>query len=140
MPAKVGFFASASDVRSSSQERTTLPVRQILGDLMQVQAELAFVLQDREAFGVGLHQPVFDAVMDHLGEMPGTDRADAAPTFIPRRCKRFENRPQPFDGRWIAADHHAVAFRKTPDAAAGAAVDVVDFLSANAAAWRSVSL
>ena len=33
------------------------------------------ILQDVETLGIGLHQAVFDAVMDHLDEMPGADRA-----------------------------------------------------------------
>ena len=33
---------------------------------------LAF-FEDVEAFGIGLHQAVFDAVVDHLDEMPGAD-------------------------------------------------------------------
>ena len=63
-----------------------------LGDLVQVERELLLVLQDREAFGVGLHHSVFDAVVDHLGEVPGADRADAAPAFIRRRRERLEDR------------------------------------------------
>ena len=36
---------------------------------------MSCALQDVEAFGIGLHQAVFDAVMDHLDEMPGAGRA-----------------------------------------------------------------
>ena len=35
---------------------------------------LAF-LQDVKALGIGLHQAVFDAVVDHLDEMSGAGRA-----------------------------------------------------------------
>ena len=31
------------------------------------------VLQDVETLGIGLHQAVFDAVVNHLDEMPGAD-------------------------------------------------------------------
>jgi len=33
------------------------------------------VLEDVETFSIGLHQTVFDAVVDHLDEMTGPDRA-----------------------------------------------------------------
>ena len=42
------------------------------------------VLQDVEAFGIGLHQAVFDAVVDHLDEMAGADRARRG--YSPARC------------------------------------------------------
>ena len=54
-----------------------------LGDVRQVELE-ALVLrqlfggraaQDVEAFGIGLHQAVLDAVVDHLDEMAGAARA-----------------------------------------------------------------
>ena len=47
-------------------EREALVLRQILGVL---------VAQDVEAFGIGLHHAVFDAVMHHLDEVPGAGRA-----------------------------------------------------------------
>ncbi len=48
------------------------------------------------------------------------------PLVLARR-QRFEDRSQPFDHRFVAADHHAVAFGQAPHAAAGAAIDVFDF-------------
>ena len=40
-----------------------------LGDLVQVETELLLVLQDGKAFGIGLHQPVFDAVVNHFAKV-----------------------------------------------------------------------
>jgi hypothetical protein len=96
------------------------------GDLVQVQPELALVLQDGETFGVGLHQAVFDAVVNHLGEVAGAARPDTPPAMVSRGCQRLEDRPQTFDHRRVAADHHAVALGEPPHAPAGAAVDIVD--------------
>ena len=81
----VSSSASAIAVRSSSQEETTLPRRQTsamsarskLVALAVGQPGLGPVLQDVEALGVGLHQAVLDAVVDHLDEMPG-----AAPAWM----------------------------------------------------------
>ena len=72
-----GDLASAMAVRSSSQEATTLPRRQTsaMSAVSSVEA-LVFrqlvagaAAQNVEAFGIGLHQAIFDAVMDHLDEM-----------------------------------------------------------------------
>src|ERR1700674_4938246 len=99
-----------------------------LSDLVQVEAELALMLQDREALGVGLHHAVFDAVVDHLCEVTGAGWADAAPASILGRRQDFKDRPLPFDDRFVAANHHAVSFGQTPHATAGTAVDGVDVL------------
>ena len=42
--------------------------------------------------------------------------------------QRREDRIEPIDGLLVAADHQAIAALQAPDAAAGAAVDVVDAL------------
>src|SRR5262249_34966611 len=42
------------------------------------------------------------------------------------RCKRGEDWIEMFHSFGFAADHHAIAALKTPDAAAGADVDIVD--------------
>ena len=88
-----------------------------------VEVELA-ILQDLEALGVGLHEAVLDAVVDHLDEVPRADRAAVQPAV--RRSERVEHRRQPLDGRLRAADHQAVADVVAPDAARGAGVDELD--------------
>src|SRR5437899_9559901 len=95
---------------------------------MQVEAELALVLQNGKAFGVSLHQSVFDAVVNHFGEVAGAHRPNPAPTSIRRRRERLEDRLESLDHDFIATDHHAVALGQPPYAAAGAAVDVANFL------------
>ena len=137
-------------VRSSSQDGITLPRRQTSAMSAMSRSKrcsagsasmLAF-LQNVEALGIGLHQAVFDAVVDHLDEVAGADRAgmdiallDAriaavapgrARNIADARRQRREDRVEPIDDRLVAADHHAIAALDAPDAAAGADVDVVD--------------
>src|ERR1700684_963379 len=75
--------------------------------------------EDPEAFGVGGHYSVFDAVMDHLDEMAGAVRSamqitllsGAASLFAPRRPQdiaaarreRCENRVEMLHGIGLAA-------------------------------------
>src|SRR5579863_6944151 len=100
------------------------------------------VLQDVETFGIGLHQAIFDAVVNHLDEMPGADRtgvdvalldpgiASLAPAsagdVADARRQRSEDRIEAIDHRLVAADHHAIAALDTPDAARGADIDIMD--------------
>src|SRR4051812_6810354 len=93
---------------------------------MQVEAECFLVLENRKSFGVGLHQPVLDAVVNHLGEMACAHRADAAPTLVFRGGQRLEDRSQALPRARIAADHQAVALGKAPYTAARAAIDELD--------------
>src|SRR5450432_3540250 len=110
------------------------------------------ILQDVETLGIGLHQAIFNAVMDHLDEMPGADGAwmdvtllDAGVAALAARRARDvadprrqtgEDRIEPVDHRLVAADHHAIAALDAPDAARGADIDIVDaaFLQRRAAA------
>src|SRR5579863_1747359 len=100
------------------------------------------VLQDIETFGIGLHQAVFDAVMNHLDEVPGADRAGMEIALLDAGVaslsafgagdvteagrERLEDRIETLDHLLVAADHHAVAALDAPDAAGCADVDVVD--------------
>ena len=110
------------DIRHFQNE--TLVLRQILRVL---------VAQDVEALRVGLHQPVFDAIMHHLDEMPGAGwpsvniaALGVGCGFLATGCAR--NIAQAGDERredWVemiysllrTADHQAVASLDTPDAA-----------------------
>ena len=107
------------------------------------------VLQDVQALGVGGHQAVLDAVVDHLHEVAGAGGAAVQVALLggagsplaagravgaastpgasvakigSRRCTTLV----------LAADHQAVAALEAPDAAAGADVDVVDALAPRA--------
>src|SRR6202165_5442571 len=91
------------------------------------------ILQDVKTFGIGLHQAIFDAVMNHLDEVPGADRAGVNVALLDpdiaslaaasawnlakarRQCR--EDRIEPIHPRLVAADHHAIAAVDTPDAA-----------------------
>ncbi len=99
------------------------------------------VAQDVEAFGVGGHHPVFDAVVHHLHEMAGAVRAAVQEALLgrgggaaaPGRSRRAadagrerrEDRLQVPDDIGFAADHEAVAAVLSGDAAARPHVDVV---------------
>ena len=95
-------------------------------------------------FGVGGHDAVLDAVVDHLHEVPGAGgpavevavlggaadllAAGRAGDVAAARGERLEDRIEALHRVRVAADHHAVAALEPPDAAAGADVDVVDAL------------
>src|SRR5439155_8482826 len=92
--------------------------------------------------GVGRHEAVLEAVMDHLHEVPGAVRATVQVTLLRRPTPLFATgraRHVPWAGRQrreervqmthdvrLAADHEAVAALETEHAAARAAVDVVE--------------
>src|SRR4051794_22611864 len=102
------------------------------------------VLENVKTLGIGLHQAVLDAVMDHLDEVTGADRTcmdiallDPRVTSVAaigpwniadtrRQC--LEDRVEPVDDFLVAADHHAIAALDTPDAAGGADVHVMQAL------------
>src|SRR5688572_9034132 len=90
---------------------------------MEAERELALV-EDLEPLGVRLHQPVLDAVVDHLHEVPGA----AGPHVTPRvgLGEGVEDRADAVDVVLQPADHHAIPFRAPPDAAARAHVEETD--------------
>src|SRR6185437_16098032 len=122
------------------------------GDIWHVQNEAlvlrqilrVLVAQDVEAFGVGLHQAVLDAVMHHLDEMPGPGwpgvnvaalgagwgllAAWRARDIAQAGGESREDRVEMVHSRLRAADHHAVAALDAPDAAGRAAIDVANVL------------
>src|SRR6185437_4309670 len=108
-----------------------------VGDLGVVELVLALVEQV-EALGVGLHQAVLDAVVDHLHVVTRAGRAEVHPAALADRWdallgglgrQHVEDRRQSLDGfRW-PADHHAVADLEPPHAAGDADVDVFDALA-----------
>src|SRR5581483_8195032 len=94
--------------------------------------------------GVGGHDPVLDSVVDHLDEVAAAVRAavqipsfgGAADGLPPRRARdiahagseRGKDRIEVLHDRVLAADHQAVSTLASPDAAAGAHIDVVHAL------------
>ena len=82
--------------------------------------------QQLVALAVGLHQPVLDAVVHHLGEVTGADRAGVdQPAF---GGERLQHRPDPLNVLVGAADHEAVAVLQPPHATRHAGVDEADTL------------
>src|SRR4051794_7371557 len=79
--------------------------------------------------------------MDHLDEVPGADRAGmdialldtgvaavaagGARDIADSRRQCLEDRIEPADHGFVAADHHAIAALNAPDAAGGADVDIM---------------
>src|SRR5262249_43684002 len=113
-------------------------------DLMFLLADIGG-LQDAQAFGVGGHDAVLDAVMNHLDEVASAIGAAMQVTLFggatgllaPRGARYLvaHARSQPgkdwievLDHRVLATDHHAVTSLQAPDAAAGSHIDVVDSL------------
>src|SRR5262249_36359592 len=91
--------------------------------------------QDTQPLGVGGHDPVLDAVVDHLHEVSGAVRAavEISPLGGPggvaaAGTQRRENGTQFLPHGRLAADHQAVAALSSPDAAAGPDVHVVNAL------------
>ena len=100
------------------------------------------VREDVEALGVGGHEPVLDAVVHHLHEVPGAVRpavvvavlrlariagsARGAVGGVHARRDRGEDGREPLDDVGLAADHQAEAACEAPHAAARSDVDVVD--------------
>src|SRR5207248_4948469 len=70
--------------------------------------------------------PVLDSVVDHLDVVAGAVIPGAQVSAFGR--KREKDWFQPFADVDLSADHQAVAFVQTPDAAARAGIDVVNLL------------
>src|SRR5262249_34077500 len=100
------------------------------------------VLEDVEAFGVGGHDAVLDAVVNHFYEMAATGGAaveiaffGGATDFVAAGSainvaatwgERFEDRIKVLDDFFFAADHLAIAALEAPNAAASAHVAIVN--------------
>ena len=100
------------------------------------------MLQDVQALGVRGHDPVLDAVVDHLHEVAGavgpaveiallrlarvTGAAGRAHRGVDAGRDRLEDRIEMADDVVFAADHEAEPAVETEHATARAAVDVVD--------------
>ena len=86
--------------------------------------------QEFVAFGVGLHQAVFDAVVHHFGVVAGTDLAnvDEAVRAVALGTESIEDRQGTFDVFSGAAGHQAVAVLQAPDATGNTAVGEADAL------------
>src|SRR5262249_37304423 len=101
--------------------------------------------QDAQSLGVGGHDAVFDAVVDHLDEVAGAVRPAVQVTLLggaadffatggtgdfiaPTRGERRKNRADVLYPSGVAANHHAVAALQPPGAAASADVHVMKLL------------
>src|SRR5260370_307089 len=123
----VGSVSSAPAVRSSSHEAITLPRRQTSATSRRLKS---YWYSSGLRSGVGDHDAVLDAVVDHLHEMAGTGRAamqiaalgraaDLLASGKPRRGvsagrQRGEDRIEVLDDRLVAADHEAISALQPP--------------------------
>src|SRR6185503_398394 len=140
-PSRPGLRARAALVRASSHERTTLPWRHSSAIAARSRAYAGGarsgvrLAQQVEAFGIGGHEAVLDAVVHHLDEVAGAAlaavqiavRGGAAALRrlgAPGR-KRREQRREPRRGGCVAADHEAVAVLAAEHSAADTDVEVV---------------
>src|SRR3954452_25477736 len=100
-------------------------------------------MQHVHTFGVGCHDPVLDAVVDHLDEMTCAGWSAVQVTFLggapghflaassarnvaAARRERLEDRIKPLDGSNRAANHETVTTLEAPDSTARPNVEVVD--------------
>ena len=111
------------------------------------------VAQDAHPLGVGGHDSVFDAVVDHLDEVAGAvgtavqiallgGAAESSRVPVCAECHRCPGASvakigsRCFTTAGLAANHHAIAALQTPDAAACSDIDVVD-VSSSRVLWRA---
>ena len=66
--------------------------------------------------------------------MSGAGWSHAPPAFVRSGRERLKDWRNSLDKVRVTADHHAVAFRDTPDSSAGAAVHKVNFLGGQSSA------
>ena len=136
MPAKLSRSASSASAIGGQVEQPRgdhAAAPPDLGDVGEVEVEALVlgqllrvaVAQDVEAFGIGLHQAVLDAVVDHLDEVagagrPGVDVAALGARIGVLAARRARDVAEPgarrlkigssrVDRLLRAADHHAVA-------------------------------
>ena len=107
----------------AAHHRAVAPDR---GDLVQVERELLGRLHDLEALAVGLHEAVLDAVVHHLHEVAGPDRAHVGVPVLGGQGQ--EGRLDHGHGLLGAPHHEAVALLQAPHPARGAGVDEADAL------------
>ena len=85
------------------------------------------LLEQLEALGVGLHDGVLDAVVDHLGEVAGAGAgAGVHEAGLTGRLEGVEGRLDHGDRVVRASAHQCVAVLQPPDASGDAAVDEAD--------------
>ena len=105
--------------------------------------ELVLALVEHfEALGIGLHEPVLDAVVHHLHVMARARWAEMQPAAGADRVaadrarlggQHVEDRREPPDAFLGTADHHAVSDFEAPHAPRDADVDVFDSVAAQLA-------
>src|SRR5207302_5043618 len=131
---KVGVLGETArdQVEQPGADHAARPPR--LGDGAHVHArEVLRHLHDLEAFRVGLHQAVLDAVMDHLHEVTRAFRPGVDQSAIVRR-EVLEQREAVVVDLLLGTDHEAVAVLQAPYAAGYAGVHVVHAFGLDAGA------
>ena len=122
-PLQVGVVGQAGGQQFEQPAADDAPVAPHADDGGGVDVKLAGA-QQLEALGVGLHHPVLDAVVDHLGEVAGAHRPAVHEPSL--GGEGVEDRLHDGHLLRLAADHEAEALLQAPDAAAHAGVDEED--------------
>ena len=105
------------------------------------------IFKDIHAFGVGGHDAVFDAVVDHFNEVTSAvgsavevaefggalviGTSHCAGDVADARSEGAEDRVEVLDDFVLAADHHAISALQAPYAAAGSDIHIMDSLGRN---------
>ena len=105
-------------------DRAFAPRVEDLGDVV----DHVDLLEELEALGVGLHHGVLDAVVNHLGEVPGTDTSRVHESGVALGLQCVEDRLDLLDVLLVATGHQRIAVLEAPHASADTAVDVADAL------------
>ena len=104
-------------------DRALLPARDDLGGISH---HIAGGVQQLPALGVGFHEGILDAVMDHLGEVSGTGFAGVHEAVGPLWFESLKQGHEVADGLVAASDHEGVAPLEAQDAATDAGIDEVN--------------
>src|ERR1044071_728025 len=99
-----------------------------LGEARRVDVELGARREQREALRERLHDPVLDAVVDHLREVAGAARPAVQPADLGAWREQARERLEDLDRYRRAAEHEAIALLEPVHSAGDARVDVAQSL------------
>src|SRR5262249_42383711 len=105
---RVGSESFGCQVQQPGTHNTSVPPQ--FSNLGEVETEFSFPVQQGKAFGISLHQTVFNPVVHHFDEVPRSNRPDMRPTSIRGGGKTWKESPKPFTSLCRPTDHEAIPF------------------------------